>query len=241
MTRLRLLPIAAALVALTACQKDVTAPPRFAPLTSGTAVLVAGNAGSERVFTIEVPEGTGTLRFRMTGGAGDADFFVRHGERPQAATYDCASENIYSEEECIFNLPSAGTWYVLVYGYEPFADASLRATLLSQSGSTPLASGVAVTALSGAAESFRMFAITVPAGTDSLKVSLTADGDVDLYLRSAVFPLLHIYGCASYTDTGTENCRLVNPVAGTWYVRVDGWAAFTSGTLTATLYPAPPP
>jgi hypothetical protein len=115
------------------------------------------------VFTIEVPEGTGTLRFRMTGGSGDADIFVRHGARPDAVSYDCVSGNIFSEEECIFDLPSAGTWYVLVFGYDSYSGASLRASLLSQSGATPLASNVPVIALSGAAESFQMFAITVPA------------------------------------------------------------------------------
>lgn len=241
MTLLRSASLATAVVTLAACQQDVTAPPPIVPLTPGAAVTVSGRSGSERIFTVEVPEGTGTFRLRMTGGSGDADILVKHGSEPGSGGYDCVSEAIETEEECIFNLPSAGTWYVLVYGYTAFSGASLKATLLSQSGWTTLTSGVPVNALSGAEDSFQMFAISVPVGTDSLKVSFTADGDADLYVRQTSFPLLQDYDCASYTNTGTESCRILTPSGGTWYVRVDGWAAYTNGTLTATLYDAAPP
>lgn len=241
MTPHRLIPAAAALALLTACQSDITSPTLPVALVSGTGVVVAGGTGSERNFTIEVPEGTGTLRFVITGGAGDADLVVRHGARPESDAFDCLSEGAFSEEECIFDVPAAGTWYVVVHGFDAYSGALLTGTLLSQSGSTPLTSGVAVTDLSGAEGSFRMFAITVPANTDSIRVNLDATGDVDLYLRYSTFPLLNNFDCASYTLTGNETCLEVAPTAGTWYVRVDGWAAFSAGTLTATLYVAAPP
>jgi serine protease len=233
--------VALALATLVACESDPTAPTQLGPLTSGTTVVISGGSFSERIFTIEVPEGTGTLRFLMTGGEGDADLIVRHGARPQTGFYDCVSENIFSEEECIFDLPSAGTWYVLVYGYNSYSSVSLTGTLLSQSGSTPLTSGVAVTELAGGAGSFRMFSIPVPAGADSMRVNLTATGDVDLYIRPSSFPLLNNYYDASFTDTGTETIKATSPPSGTWYIRVDGFDVFTGGTLTATVYSPPPP
>lgn len=241
MTLSRFLSVAAALAVLGACQRDITAPTAPPELVPGTGLVIAGGAGSERVFTIEVPEGTGTLRLHMTGGNGDADMVIRHGARPQTGAYDCVSEGIFSEEECIFDLPAAGTWYVLVHGYEAYSGATLTGSLLTQSGSTALTSGVAVTDISGAAGSFRMFAITVPANADSIRVNLTATGDVDLYLRYSTVPLLNNFDCASYTETGTETCKDNTPTAGTWYIRVDGYDVFTGGTLTATVYSPPPP
>lgn len=241
MTLSRFLSVAAALAVLGACQRDITGPRVPLALVPGTGLVIAGGTGSERLFTIEVPEGTGTLRIQMTGGSGDADMLVRHGARPDFDDYDCVSGEIFSEEECIFDLPSAGTWHVLVLGYEAYAGVTLTGSLLTQSGSTPLTSGVAVTDLSGAAGSFRMFSITVPANADSIRVNLNATGDVDLYLNYSTFPLLNNFDCASYTDTGIETCRATTPTAGTWYIRVDGYDAFTGGTLTATVYSPPPP
>jgi hypothetical protein len=238
---LRLLPLAAILATLLACQKDITSPPSVVPLTAGTPLTVGGAIGSERAFTIEVPEGTGTLRLRMTGGDGDADMLVQHGMRPTLDTYDCISTSIFSEEECIFDLPSSGTWYVVVYGYTAYSNVAIKGMLLTQSGATILTTGVAVTALAGATESFRMFSITVPAGTDTLRVALSATGDADLYLSPSVFPLLHLYQCASFTVAPVENCVVVSPQPGTWYIRVDAFAPYTDGTLTATLVDVPPP
>ena len=239
MTLSRFVSVAAAVAVLGACQSDATGPTIPTELLPGTGLVIAGGTGSERVFTIEVPAGTGTLRLHLTGGAGDADMLIRHGSRPQPVAFDCASAGIQNEEECLVEHPDAGTWYVLVVGYAAYSEAVLTGSLLSQSGSTPLTSGVAIADLSGAAGSFRMFSITVPEYTDSIRVNLEATGDVDLYLRHDRFPLLNIYYCASYTSTGSETCTGVSPNAGTWYIRVHGWDAFSAGTLTATLYPPP--
>ena len=42
---------------------------------------LSGAAGSQKYFKIDVPAGR-TLSFRLSGGTGDADMYVRFGSRP---------------------------------------------------------------------------------------------------------------------------------------------------------------
>lgn len=234
---------ALALVAVTAlgCNEGLpSAPSQPQVLEAGTAVTLDGRRGSSRTYRLEVPAGTGKLRFLLAGFSGDADLLVRFDATPTTAAFDCVSESAFAVEECIFDAPDAGTWYVQVLGYSDFAGARLTADLLPQVGERTLAAGVATTGLSGTSGGFEMFRLTVPSGTDSLVVALDVTGDADLYLDYQLYPLLNSYTCASFTDTGSERCVLVGPTAGTWMIRVDAYADFTAGTLAATLYPTPP-
>ncbi|MDY7228082.1 trypsin-like serine protease [Hyalangium rubrum] len=91
------------------------------------------------------------------------------------------------------------------------------------------------TGLSGATGSFQHFAITVPAGTTSLTVTQAGGtGDADLYVRSGSQPTTTTYNCRPYLGGNAETCSFSNPVAGTWYVSVRGYSAFSGVSLTAT-------
>jgi serine protease len=205
-------------------------------LTPGQPRFVSGGQNTSRTFTVEVPPGTGTLRIQLTEGTGDADLVVRFGAPPAAGFYDCISEAFENAEECLFDVPDPGTWYITVVGYDDYRDARLLATLGAQAGATSLVSGVAVTGISGATDSFRMFSIAVPAGATALEVTLDGpNGDADLYLRHATFPLLNDYDCASFEPASVEHCLVPGPAAGTWYVRIEGYLAYTGATLTATV------
>ena len=228
---------------LAACGGDGDGPiaPGGTRLTPGEARVLAAAAGSQRLFTVNVPAGTGTLRVQLRDGTGDADLVIRHGTRPQTGLYDCVSEEPNTLEECIIDAPAAGTWYVLVVGHAAYRDVRLSALLGAESGATALQSGVPVTGLSGGAGAFRMFAIDVPAGA-SLEVTTTAaSGDADLFVRQGTFPLLNQYDCASWGSGGSERCQRWATTAGTWYVRVEGFTPYAGLTLTATVTPAAAP
>ncbi len=239
MTLSRALVPMLALATLVACEGDPVGP-SGGQLLPGESRNVSGSANSEKVFAITVPEGTGTLQIKLTEGVGDADLVVRYGARPEPGLYDCVSEAEGNEEECLIDAPEPGTYYILVYGFTTYQNARLLGSLLPQSGATALTSGVPVENLAGGAGSFRMYSITVPAGTASLTVTLTATGDADLYLRRGAPPLLNFYDCASFTETGSETCTVDAPTAGTWFIRVEGFDPYSAGTLTATVA-APPP
>jgi hypothetical protein len=227
------------LASLIACEGDPVGP-SGGPLVPGESRNIAGSRASEKFFTITVPPGTGTLQIRLREGSGDADLIVRFGARPEPGLYDCVSESDGNEEECLFDVPEPGTYYILVYGYSSYADVRLLGSVLPQFGASLLSSGIHVENLSGGAGSFRMFEITVPSGASTLTVTLEATGDADLYVRRAAFPLINFYDCASYTETGSESCIVNAPSSGTWYIRVEGFDPYSAGTLTATVSPPPP-
>lgn len=216
-----------------------TGVPQSPVLEPGTAVTLSGARGSARTYQLTVPAGTGKLRILLAGFTGDADIAVRFGATPTETAFDCVSESAFAVEECIFDAPTAGTWYIQVLGFSAFSSAQLSADLFTQVGERALTPGVAVTGLSGTSGTFEMFRLTVPSGADSLVVSLEVTGDADLYVDVEQYPLLNDYSCASFTETGSERCVILAPPAGEYFIRVDGFSTFTAGTLVATLYPLP--
>ncbi|HRN52545.1 MAG TPA: PPC domain-containing protein [Gemmatimonadaceae bacterium] len=235
--------VGTALLALAACNEGLpTTPTGPLILEPGTPITISDATNSQRTYQLTVPEGTGKLRILLSGFTGDADVYMRFGAAPEPGQLDCASESGFNVEECIIEAPEAGTWYILIYGYSAFSDADLQADFFAQVGERPLADGVATTGINGESGDFEMFAITLPAGVDSLVVELAGTGDADLYLGFDRLPLLNSYECASFTETSAERCLVVTPPAGRWVVRVDSYLAFSDGSLTARLYaPAPPP
>jgi hypothetical protein len=100
-------------------------------LASGTAITIASAAarGSSVLYRIFVPTGSTKLVVTLTGGTGDADIYVRAGTPPTFSSYTCASENAANAETCTINNPPKGTYYILVGLWDPYAGASLKATV----------------------------------------------------------------------------------------------------------------
>ena len=88
---------------------------------------LSGASGSEKYFKIDVPAGQ-QLSFRLSGGSGDADMYVRFGARPTTSTYDCRPYLNGNNETCIINSTSAGTYYVMLRGYMAYSGTSLLAS-----------------------------------------------------------------------------------------------------------------
>ncbi|MET0717240.1 MAG: S8 family serine peptidase, partial [Pseudoxanthomonas sp.] len=103
-------------------------PPPSTPLVNGVPLAVSGATGSQAYYSLVVPAGRTTLSFVMQGGTGDADLFVRRGQVPSDAFYDCTSAGGTNNETCTFNSPQAGTWYVRIVGFTAYAGATLTGT-----------------------------------------------------------------------------------------------------------------
>jgi serine protease len=128
----------------------------------------------------------------------------------------------------------------MVLGYTNYSSVRLLGNLGATSGAVVIGSGAPVPDLSGGAGSFRMFSILVPGGATSLAVTLDGpNGDADLYIRQGSFPLLNQYDQASFDTGSNESVLQPSPVAGIWFIRVEGFDAFTGATLTATVTLAP--
>lgn len=99
-----------------------------------------------------------------------------------------------------------------------------------------LTSGVVVTGLAGDAGSVRYYGIEVPSGATRLTVSISGGtGDADLYVRRGQLPLQFTYDCRPLREGNGETCSFTSPDAGTWYVMVRGFAAYTGVELLATV------
>ncbi|MEK8031449.1 M4 family metallopeptidase [Ideonella sp. DXS29W] len=102
-------------------------------------------------------------------------------------------------------------------------------------GDTVLTNGTPVSGLSGASGSQTFFKIDVPAGQSTLTITISGGtGDVDLYTKLGARPTLSTYDCRPYQSGNAETCTVTSPAAGTYYVMLNGYSAYSGVTLTAT-------
>ena len=98
---------------------------------------------------------------------------------------------------------------------------------------TALVNGVAVTGLAGAIGSQKFYKLVVPAGQSSLTFTTSGGtGDVDLYTKLGARPSTSVYDCRPFSTGNTETCTVNAPAAGTYYVLLNAYAAYTGVTLT---------
>ena len=106
-------------------------------LTSGVPVTGVTSGSMVRsqglVYHIAVPAGATKLTVTFTGGTGDGDIYVQKGTPPDDSQYPppggCASGATGNAESCTVTNPAAGTWYIFVAVWDPYAGATLTATV----------------------------------------------------------------------------------------------------------------
>lgn len=98
------------------------------------------------------------------------------------------------------------------------------------------ATPIALTALSGATNSFTHRTVTVPAGALSLSVVMkSGTGDADLYVRQGSQPTTTTFNCRPFLNGNFEFCSINAPAAGTWFVSIRGFSAYSGASLTAAV------
>jgi hypothetical protein len=105
-------------------------------MTSGVAVSgISVPSGQWRYYCIPVPSGATNLNVTMTG-SGDVDLYTRFGSAPTGSSYACRPYLSGSSESCSQNNPSAGTWWIGLWGYSG-GTVTLAATVTGGSSPTP--------------------------------------------------------------------------------------------------------
>lgn len=107
-------------------------------IAANTDLAVAGATGSRNLYRVRVNAGATSLVIRTSGGTGDLDLHVRYAQVPTltangggtAGTTGCRPYLAGNNETCTFTNPAAGSWYILLDGYEAYAGATLRATVV---------------------------------------------------------------------------------------------------------------
>ena len=96
---------------------------------------------------------------------------------------------------------------------------------------TTLVKGVPATNQASPAGYLR-YKMVVPAGATNLSFTLSGGtGDADIYVRFGSEPSGGTYDCRPWLTGNAEVCNFPTPSAGTYYVSLDPYAAFTGVTL----------
>ncbi|WP_281561546.1 M9 family metallopeptidase [Thalassomonas sp. RHCl1] len=207
-------------------------------LKNGVSKSVSGKAQEEVHFTLEVPANTATLSFDTSGGSGDADMYVRYGSAPDINNYDCRPYKGGNVEHCTMENIQAGTYYVMLRGYNDFNDVSLVANYsLGSSNGNSLENGV-ITLVSGNANQESIYTLQVPPGATNLSFA-TSDGtgDVDMHVKFGSAPTKSDYDCRPWKVGSNETCNISNVQAGTYYVMLLGYSDHSDIKLVASYTP----
>jgi len=206
------------------------------PLDNGVPVTgLSGAAASETFFSIEVPAGQDALEISISGGTGDCDLYVRKGAPPTTMEYDYRPFQVGNEETVSVESPEAGTWYLMLRGYSSYSGVTLQASYSAAATVTALANGVPLTGLSATTGSEVYYRIEVPAGQPKLEISISGGtGDCDLYVKKDALPTTSDYDFRPYLFGNDETVTVNNPAAGTWYIMLHAYNAYSGLSLVAS-------
>jgi len=155
---------------------------------------------------------------------------------------------------------SANVWYRALTAYmtpsTTFAEARVAteaaATDLYGSGSAQLAAvstawtavGVGPSvpweelssqAVAGATGSQNSYSFATPTGATGMRFDLAGgSGDADLYVKFGSAPTTSSYDCRPYLNGNNESCTFSPSQDGTYYVLINGYAAYSGATLTVS-------
>ena len=116
--------------------------------------------------------------------------------------------------------------------------ATHSVTVTAPTGSV-LQNGVGVTISDSTVNHQQNWTMTVPAGATNLVFSMSGGtGDPDLYVKFGSAPTLTSYDCRPYVSGPAETCTMSPVQAGTYYVMVNTYAAYSGTTLKGS-YTAP--
>lgn len=98
-----------------------------------------------------------------------------------------------------------------------------------------LTNGVAKTSQSAATGASLNYTLVVPSGATNLKfVTSGGTGDADLYVKFGSAPTTTSYTCKSEGSTNAETCSIATAQAGTYYVMVKAYSAFSGLSITGS-------
>jgi pseudolysin/vibriolysin len=95
-----------------------------------------------------------------------------------------------------------------------------------------LTKGVTVTGLSASTGGEVVYTLAVPSGATNLTFNMSGGtGDADMYVKFGSAPTDSSYDCRPYKSGNAESCSFAAPSAGTYYVRLKAYSAFSGVSL----------
>lgn len=213
----------------------VVVPPGDSVLANGVAETgLSASTGGEVAYTMVVPAGATDLNFVISGGSGDADLYVKFGSEATTNNWDCRPYRSGNSETCTISNVQAGTYHVMLRAYSAFSGVSLTGSY-TEAPVGGVGGSASITDVSGARRAWNHYTVDIPAGMGSLTVAMSGGtGDADLYVRQSGQPTTSSYDCRPYKNGNSETCNFNNPTAGTWYISIYGYSAYSGVDLVAT-------
>jgi len=202
------------------------------PLTDGVAVTgISGSTSSAKFYRITVPSGAAGVTFKIYGGSGNCNMYIRRSTLPTTTTYDHAAVTSTNTETISIRYPTAGEYYIMLQGSSSYSGMSL---LADYSMYITLTDGLTRTGISGSTGNYKYFRIAVPAGAASLRIkSSGGTGNCNIYARKGALPTTSVYDRSSVTSTNAEGIGFSNPASGSWYILVHGASNYSGVSLLA--------
>lgn len=102
--------------------------PTATPLTKGVAKTGISLAkGATKLYSLSVPAGAKNLTFKLSGGTGDGDIYLKFGSAPTKTSFELKSDGSSNTETITVTAPKAGTYYLLLSAYTAVGSTSLVA------------------------------------------------------------------------------------------------------------------
>jgi hypothetical protein len=215
----------------TAVQVTITSqtpppPPDFTVgVSPASASVAAGSSTSYTVSTTAVNNSTQSIALSVSGLPSN----VTGSFSPATVTAGGSSTLTISAS----STAAAGTTTFSVAGTSGSTSHTASASITVTTGPATLTDGVPVTNISGATGSNQFWVMNVPAGRDTLTVTISGgSGDADLYVRFGSAPTTSTFDCRPFISGNNETCTFNAPAAGSYFVMIRGFSAYSGVTLT---------
>ncbi|MCV2356388.1 PPC domain-containing protein [Paucibacter sp. B2R-40] len=83
--------------------------------------------GASKLYKLTVPAGASNLTFKLSGGTGDGDIYLKFGAAPTTTSFELKSDGSTNTETITVAAPKAGIYYLLLSAYASVSGASLVA------------------------------------------------------------------------------------------------------------------
>jgi microbial collagenase len=208
-------------------------------LTNGEAVTVSGAQDSETIYQLDVPQNATSLVFNINSGSGDADLYVKYGAEPTRNDFDCRPYRTGNSETCEVTDIKAGTYYVMLRGYNSFNGVSLTGTYETSDGNVPNACSTQSPITSGTLQDGLVeclgsqdtiwLSLGNVSGQNSVAISTgNGSGDLKIEYSNSGWPSGNNVDAVS-DNTGNNECIYVTGQSQYWgYLKVSGQASNAS-------------
>ncbi|GAB4193521.1 MAG: hypothetical protein Tsb002_24060 [Wenzhouxiangellaceae bacterium] len=220
--------------------ENVTLLASFTPALQKLDPVYPDGSVYEQRYVMNVPTNVESMSIETEGGTGDADMYVKFGEPASRTNYDCRPYEIGNDEQCTFDQPQTGRYFVLIEAYEEYSGMSLVSDYY-RSGRVPpytsisIDNGEQLTNLNDTQGSVSFFSITVPSDAQDLAIDISGGaGEVDMYVKHENMPSLNTFDCRPWEWGNDESCNFSGPEAGIYYIMLNAYETYSGLTLSAS-------